>query len=91
MHDMHEFGMVSDEKMVKIESMYDSYKAPKYSAEMVKDIRMRFNLTQDTLATILNTSTSSVRQWEQGVKNPGGPSCKLLHLLDRKGLEAMRC
>ena len=30
-----------------------------------------------------------VQQWEQWAKKPGGPSCKLLHLLDRKGLSAL--
>jgi putative transcriptional regulator len=38
---------------------------------------------------ILNTSLSTVRQWEIGQKRPGGTSLKLLDLLDRKGLEAL--
>ncbi len=38
---------------------------------------------------ILNTSLSTVRQWEIGQKRPGGTSLKLLNLLDRKGLEAL--
>jgi putative transcriptional regulator len=41
------------------------------------------------LASILNTSLSTVRQWEIGRKRPSGPSLKLLDLLDRKGLEAL--
>jgi len=40
------------------------------------------------LAGIINTSAATVRAWEAGTKKPGGPSCKLLELLDRKGLEA---
>ena len=41
------------------------------------------------LASLLNTSASSVRQWETGNKHPSGPSRKLLHLLDHKGLEVL--
>jgi putative transcriptional regulator len=38
---------------------------------------------------VLNTSLSTVRQWEIGDKHPSGPSQKLLSLLERKGLEAL--
>jgi putative transcriptional regulator len=41
------------------------------------------------LASVLNTSTSTVRKWEIGDKQPSGPSLKLLNLLERKGLEAV--
>lgn len=37
-------------------------------------------------AIIINTSAATVRAWEAGTKNPGGPSCKLLEVLDRKGI-----
>ena len=89
MCDLHAGGFVDDQKMNEFTAMYDSYKAPQYSAEMVKSLRQRLNLTQVSLASVLNTSTSSVQQWEQGTKKPGGPYCKLLHLLDRKGIAAL--
>ena len=49
----------------------------------------RFKLSQAVLASVLNTSLCTVRQWEIGDKHPSGPSQKLLSLLDRKGLEAL--
>jgi putative transcriptional regulator len=52
-------------------------------------LRTRHRLSQAVLASILNTSLSTVRQWEIGQKRPSGPSLKLLDLLDRKGLEAL--
>jgi putative transcriptional regulator len=91
LHELHSSGFIKDEEMREVDAMFDSYLAPKYSAEMVKTLRKRLNLTQFSLASILNTSTSSVIQWESGAKKPGGPSCKLLHLLDMKGLDALRC
>jgi putative transcriptional regulator len=52
-------------------------------------LRQRHKLSQAVLAAVLNTSLSTVRQWEIGDKHPSGPSLKLLDLLDRKGLESL--
>jgi putative transcriptional regulator len=62
---------------------------PEYSSEMIRALRERYKISQAVLASILNTSLSTVRQWEIGEKHPSGPSLKLLSLLDRKGLEAV--
>ena len=32
---------------------------------------------------------SLVRKWERGEKKPGGPSLKLLALVNRKGIDAI--
>ncbi|ABQ24779.1 hypothetical protein Gura_0567 [Geotalea uraniireducens Rf4] len=37
----------------------------------------------------VNTSLLSIQKWEIGEKHPGGPSLKLLNILDRKGIEAL--
>jgi putative transcriptional regulator len=62
---------------------------PDYSSRKIRALRARHRLSQAVLASILNTSLSTVRQWEIGQKRPSGPSLKLLNLLDRKGLEAL--
>lgn len=62
---------------------------PEYSSKKIRALRNRHKLSQAVLATVLNTSLSTVRQWEIGEKHPSGPSLKLLNLLDRKGLEAL--
>ena len=89
MRGLYAAGVVGDQEMDEIASIHDSYKTPQFSADMVKNLRRKLNLTQASLASVLNTSASSVQQWEQGAKKPGGPSCKLLHLLDKKGLSAL--
>jgi putative transcriptional regulator len=53
---------------------------PEYDAEKIRAIRERYKLSQAVLASILNTSLSTVRQWEIGKKHPSGPSQKLLNL-----------
>lgn len=62
---------------------------PEYDQEDVKRIRAKANVSQAVLAAILNTSVSAVQKWETGEKRPGGPSAKLLHLLERRGLEGL--
>ncbi len=62
---------------------------PVYSSAQIRELRDRYCVSQAVLATVLNTSLSTVRQWEIGEKRPSGPSVKLLNLLDRKGLQAL--
>lgn len=62
---------------------------PKFTGEDVRELRDRINVTQSVFAHLINTSTATVRAWENGQKNPGGPSCKLLDILNRKGVEAL--
>ncbi|MFT5590836.1 MAG: putative transcriptional regulator [Bradyrhizobium sp.] len=60
-----------------------------YSADQIKRLRLRSNTCQAVFDPYLNTSTSTVQKWGQGVKHPDGPSLKLLNLVDRKGLEIL--
>jgi putative transcriptional regulator len=62
---------------------------PSYSAEQIRSLRGRYRISQAVLASVLNTSLSTVQKWEIGEKHPGGPSLKLLSILDRKGLEPL--
>lgn len=62
---------------------------PAYSRQKIRALRQRHKLSQAVLAAVLNTSLSTVRQWEIGDKHPSGSSLKLLDLLDRKGLESL--
>jgi putative transcriptional regulator len=55
----------------------------------IEVLRAKFKLSQSVLASVLNTSVSTVRKWEASDKHPSGPSSKLLSLLERKGLEAV--
>ncbi len=59
------------------------------SSEQVKKIRLRVRLSQSVFAKYLNTTPSTVKQWEQGGKSPRGTSLKLLHIVSKKGLEAL--
>ncbi len=53
------------------------------SAKDIQKIRERIKLSQSVFAKVLNVSPSSVRQWEQGKKNPTGSTKVLLELLKK--------
>jgi putative transcriptional regulator len=55
--------------------------------EEIKQIREASNVSQAVFAALLNTSVSTVQKWEIGQKRPTGIALKLLHLVQKKGLE----
>jgi len=59
------------------------------SATQIKKLRLREKVSQPVFAKCLNTSTSTVKQWEQGEKHPRGTSLKLLNLVAEKGLTVL--
>ena len=56
------------------------------SASAIKNIRLHEKVSQAVFAKFLNTTLSTVRQWEQGGKHPRGTSLRLLNLVAEKGL-----
>lgn len=86
--DLHKAGFIDKRRMREYDALCLA-PVPDYSSKKIRALRERFKLSQAVLASILNTSLSTVRQWEIGEKHPSGPSLKLLDLLDRKGLEAL--
>jgi putative transcriptional regulator len=56
------------------------------SPRQIKGIRLREKVSQPVFAKFLNTTLSTVRQWEQGDKHPRGTSLRLLNLIAEKGL-----
>ena len=89
MQRLHTGGLIDERRMRELEALYRANQVPEYTGDKVKELRDRLQVSQAALAIIINTSAATVRAWEAGTKNPGGPSCKLLEMLDRKGLEAL--
>lgn len=61
--------------------------AKKFTAEDVKNIRVRNHLTQSLLAKFLCVSKKTVEAWESGRNQPNGPSRRLLELLDSHSVD----
>src|ERR1700722_95307 len=60
-----------------------------FSAKEIKQLRERENISQTVFAICLNTTPSTVQQWERGDKHPRGTSLKLLNIIAKKGLAAI--
>ncbi len=83
--DLHEAGAIDTQTM----SEFDAKCLPPvhdYVPSQIKRLRLRNRVSQAVFAAYLNTSSSTVRQWEQGLKKPSGISLKILNLIDRHGL-----
>jgi len=59
------------------------------SAQQIKAIRERNHVSQPLFARYLNTSASTVKQWEAGDKHPSGMALKLLSIVHKHGLEIL--
>jgi len=86
--DLHKLGFINKRTMREYEVLCIE-PVSAYSAEQIRSLRERHRLSQAVLASVLNTSLSTIQKWEIGDKHPAGPSLKLLSILDRKGLEAL--
>ena len=58
-------------------------------AEQIKALRERNNVSQPVFARYLNTSASTVKQWESGDKHPSGMALKLLSIVQKHGLQIL--
>ena len=50
----------------------------------IQTIRKKVQLSQSVFARLLNVSAASIKQWEQGTRNPTGSTKVLLDLLDKE-------
>ncbi len=57
--------------------------------EQIKHIHETPRVSQAVFARLLNTSLSTVKKWEIAQKKPTGTALKLLHLVQKRGLEAV--
>ena len=55
----------------------------------IRKIREQSRVSQAVYAALLNTSVSTVQKWEIGQKRPTGTALKLLHLVQKRGLEVV--
>lgn len=86
--DLHRLGFIDKRSMENYDALCIP-PVPDYSPDQIKSLRERYRISQAVMASVLNTSISTIQKWEVGEKHPGRPSQKLLNILDRKGLEAM--
>ena len=91
-HDMAralvEAGAMDDITMRKLDALCLLPLRPLTPAD-IRRIRTANHVSQAVFAAYLGTGKTTVQQWEQGQKKPGGPAQRLLDLIDRKGLAVL--
>ncbi len=60
-----------------------------FQPEDIQRIRMANRMSQTVFAVILGVGKTTVQQWEQGQKRPGGTAQRLLDVIDRKGVTVL--
>ena len=88
--EFNSYGFMSKTDMGKIRALCEE--PPEYTADRVVCIRTTIaKMSQAVFATFLNVSVSTVQKWESPAadKHPSGAAAKLLHLVEKKGVEAL--
>src|SRR5271166_4674983 len=57
--------------------------------EEIRALREEAHMSQAVFACLLNITTGYLSQLERGAKRPTGPALALLHVIRRKGIEAV--
>lgn len=83
--DIHAAGGMDTQTMHEFDAMCLST-IKSYNPIQIKRIRTQNKVSQAVFAAYINTSISTIRQWEQGLKKPSGISLKMLNLIDQHGL-----
>jgi len=91
---LHKIGALSDAELERTTlRMLGRDALPKVeplSPRQIVAVRERAGVSQAVLAGFLNVGVTTVSQWERGLRRPTGSALKLLHVVESKGLEALR-
>ncbi len=82
--DLHIGGIETSFSEKELKELGVTIPAVEIDASGIQEIRKRTKLSQSVFAKMLNVSPSTVRQWEQGKREPSGSTKVLLELLDRE-------
>ncbi len=83
--DLYEAGIIDEKTMRRFDEKYLP-KVKDLSPSEIKKLRQREKMSQPLFALHLNTTPSTIKQWEQGLKHPSGLSLKLLNVVEKHGL-----
>ena len=69
--DLHSAGFISKRRMREYDALCLA-PIPRYSRKKIRALRQRHRISQAVLATVLNTSLSTVRQWGSAPSSQAG-------------------
>lgn len=86
--DLHRTGLVDDQTMREFDALCLP-KVKEFTPAQIIRLRKKNKASQAVFAAYLNTSPSTIQNWEQGQKKPSRLALKLLNLVDRHGLSLL--
>ena len=85
---LHRVGAINKTTMREYDELcLDSIS--EFNATEIKRIREHAHVSQPVFARYLNTSESTIQKWESGQKRPRGMALRLLHIVEKHGLEVL--
>ncbi|WP_027389066.1 helix-turn-helix domain-containing protein [Chrysiogenes arsenatis] len=81
-------GVIDKETMRKFDSLCLTV-VHDFTPEQVRNLRLKYKLSQPVFAQYLNVSDKLVKKWEQGLSKPRGAALKMLSIVEQKGLEVI--
>lgn len=85
---LHQAGVMDQVTLRESDQLFLPPVEP-FQPEQIKHIRETTRVSQAVFARLLNTSVSTIQKWEIGQKKPTGTALKLLHLVQKRGLEVV--
>ena len=85
---LHQAGIMNKTTLREFDHLCLPPIAP-LESEQIRQIREATHVSQAVFARWLNISVSTIQKWEVGQKKPTGTALKLLHLVEKRGLEAL--
>ncbi|WP_338522382.1 DNA-binding transcriptional regulator [Pseudomonas batumici] len=86
---LHAIGAISKATMREFDESCLAPVPDEIPPEQIKLLRERNHVSQPVFARYLNTSASTVKQWEAGDKQPSGMALKLLSIVQKYGLQIL--
>ena len=85
---LHKAGVMNTQTMREFDALCLT-PVKSYTPEQIKSIRLENKVSQAVFATYLNTSSTTVKNWEQGRNKLNRLALRLLSLIERKGLDVL--
>lgn len=86
----NKLGVVKDDTVIAINAAVAARNIPAIrvmTGSQIREVRVRYNLSQAALAITLGMSVESVSKWERDESKPNNAALRIINIIDAKGPE----
>lgn len=86
----NKLGVVKDETVASIDAAVHARNIPEVremTGGEIKEVRMRYKMSQATLAMTTGMSVESVSKWERNESKPNKAALRIINIIDARGPE----